>query len=289
MECLEPGAIHDEELLAYLEGEKVRPPVEQHLTKCQYCANRLAEFRRIELTLTSKLYRWDCPPTQVLGEYELGMLSNELAAAVTNHLSICVRCAGEVASLTEFLANDPRLAESVPQISVSVPLVASASSNNHHPVQDAKRVLDNVRERSTAGIRRIVAVLVPPAPGLAFQRGKSAQSALWPRRYMAEDITISVHVDRGTSRRDALQLIGFVTRKDDVLESLQGVAVQLVSQTNAQNVQGAQHAQYTQYRQSIDELGNFVFSSVAPATYTLELQFPESTIVVDELPVAFQD
>ena len=42
MECLEPGAIHDEELLAYLAGEKVRRPVEQHLTMCQYCANRLA-------------------------------------------------------------------------------------------------------------------------------------------------------------------------------------------------------------------------------------------------------
>ena len=282
MECLKPGAINDEELLAYLAGEKVRPLVEQHLTRCQYCANRLAEFRRIEHTLTSKLYRWDCPPAQVLGEFQLGMLSNELAAAVTNHLSICVLCAAEVASLTEFLANDPMLAEPVPQLAASVPLVPSAS-NNHHPVQDAKRVLDNVRERSTAGIRRIAAILVPPAPRLAFQRGESAQSALWPRRYMAEDVSISVHVDRGTSRRDALQLIGFVTRKDDALESLQGVAVQLVSQMDAQS---AQHAQYTQ---SIDELGNFVFSSVAPATYMLELQFPESTIVIDELPVAFQD
>src|SRR5579863_10411275 len=255
MECLKPGAIHDEELLAYLAGEKVLPLVEQHLTTCQYCANRLAELRHIELALTSKLYRWDCPPTQVLGEYQLGMLSNELSAAVANHLSMCVPCAAEVTSLTAFLVNDPMLAEPVPQIAVSVPLVPSASSNNHHPVQDAKRVLDNVRERSTAGIRRIAAILVPPTPRLAFQRGESAQSALWPRRYMAEDISISVQVDRGTSRRDALQLIGFVTRKDDVLESLQGVAVQLVSQTNAQNVQ---------YRQSIDELGNFVFSSVAP-------------------------
>lgn len=283
MECLKPGAINDEELLAYLAGEKVRPLVEQHLTRCQYCASRLAEFRRIELTLTSKLYRWDCPPAQVLGEYHLGMLGNELAAAVTNHLGMCVLCAAEVVSLTEFLANEPVLAEPVSQLAASVPLVPSASSNNHHPVQDAKRVLDNVRERSTAGIRRIAAILVPPAPRLAFQRGESAQSALWPRRYMADDISISVHVDRGTSRRDALQLIGFVTRKNDALQSLQGVAVQLVSQAN---VQSARQAQYTQ---SIDELGNFVFSSVAPATYTLELQFPESTIVIDELPVAFQD
>ncbi|MEO8972666.1 MAG: hypothetical protein ABI406_13835 [Ktedonobacteraceae bacterium] len=275
MECLEPGAIHDEELLAYLAGEKVRPLVEQHLTTCQYCANRLAEYRRLELTLSSKLFRWDCPPTQVLGEYELGMLSKELGTAVQNHLSMCVQCAEEVASLAGFLAHDAMLAEPVSQIAVSMPGVAS--SNNHHTVQDVKRVLDNVRERSIAGVRRIAATLMPPAPRLAFQRGESVQSALWPRRYTAEDISISVQVDRGTSRRDALQLIGFVTRKDVALESLQGIPVQLVSQTDAP------------YRQSIDELGNFVFSSVIPATYTLELQFPESTIVIDELPVAFQD
>ncbi|HLX38964.1 MAG TPA: hypothetical protein VKR42_00445 [Ktedonobacteraceae bacterium] len=277
MECLDPGAIHDEELLAYLAGEKVRPLVEQHLTTCQYCSNRLADYRRLELTLSSKLFRWDCPPNQVLGEYELGLLSKELNAAVKNHLSMCVQCAAEVASLVGFLANDPMLAQPVPQVAVSMPSTLVVSSNNHHTLQDVKRVLDNVRERTTVGVRRIAATLVPPAPRLAFQRGESAQAAFWPRRYTAEDISISVQVDRGTSRRDALQLIGFVTRKDVALESLQGVPVQLVAQDDAQ------------YKQSIDELGNFVFSSVAPATYTLELQFPESTIVIDELPVAFQD
>lgn len=277
MECLEPGAIHDEELFAYLAGEKVRPLVEQHLTICQYCANRLAEYRRLELTLSGKLFRWDCPPAQVLGEYQLGMLSKELSAAVQNHLGMCVHCAAEVASLTGFLANDPMLVEPVPQIAVSMPLTASSNNHNRHPAQNVKDVIDNVRERSSAGIRRIAATLMPPAPRLAFQRGESAQAALWPRRYTAEDISISVQVDRGTSRRDALQLIGFVTRKDVALESLQGVPVQLVSQADAQ------------YKQNIDELGNFVFSSIAPATYTLELQFPESTIVIDELPVAYQD
>ena len=277
MECLEPGAIHDEELLAYLAGEKVRPLVEQHLTTCQYCANRLVEYRHLELTLSSKLFRWDCPPTSVLGEYELGMLSKEMSAAVQHHLSMCVLCTAEVASLTGFLANDPMLAQPVSQVAASVPLTASSNNHNHRPVQDVTGILDNMRERTRAGIRRIAATLVPPAPRLAFQRGESAQNAEWPRRYTAEDISISVQVDRGTSRRDALQLIGFVTRKDVALESLQGVPVQLVSQAD------------TQYRQNIDELGNFVFSSIVPATYTLELQFPESTIVIDELPVTFAD
>src|SRR5690348_15054930 len=75
MECSKQGAIRDEELLAYLAGEKVRPFVVQHLAECQRCAAQLAAYQRIELTLTSKLYRWDCPPSQVLGEYYLGLLS----------------------------------------------------------------------------------------------------------------------------------------------------------------------------------------------------------------------
>ncbi|HYU71749.1 MAG TPA: hypothetical protein VEL31_03625, partial [Ktedonobacteraceae bacterium] len=61
MECIEPGAIRDEELLAYLAGERVRPVVAQHLTKCQHCSSQLANYRQIELMLTGKLYRWDCP------------------------------------------------------------------------------------------------------------------------------------------------------------------------------------------------------------------------------------
>src|SRR6266704_6991949 len=111
MECSEPGTIRDEELLAYLAGERVRPDVQQHLAQCQGCSAKLVDYRRMELSLTRKLYRWDCPPNQVLGEYQLGLLSKELTAAVKNHLSMCVLCAAEVATLTEFLAHDPWLAE----------------------------------------------------------------------------------------------------------------------------------------------------------------------------------
>src|SRR5713226_7747690 len=109
MECTEPGAIHDEELLAYLAGEKVRPLVVQHLAKCQQCSSKLMDYHHIELMLTSKLYRWDCPTNQILGEYQLGLLNNERALAVKVHLSNCVLCAAEVATLAAFLTNDPLL------------------------------------------------------------------------------------------------------------------------------------------------------------------------------------
>jgi hypothetical protein len=269
MECSEPGTIRDEEVLAYLAGEKVRPVVQQHLLRCQRCSSLLADYRRMELSLTSKLYRWDCPPNQVLGEYQLGLLSDDLAAAVKIHLSTCILCSAEVATLTQFLANDPMLVERVS--------VQSSPLNNHKRVpQEAKRLINHLHDRSGIQVRRIVATLLPPQPRFAYQRN-AAGSEIWPRRYTAEGLSISIQIERGTSRRGLLQLIGFVTRRGATLESLQGIPVVLSAQPS------------TVYTQNIDELGNFVFSSVSPATYTLELQFPESTIVIEQLPIALQD
>ena len=280
MECTKPGAIRDEELLAYLAGENVRPFVVQHLAECQHCSSQMAAYQRVELALTSKLYRWDCPPSQVLGEYQLGLLSKELTAAVKNHLAMCVLCATEVVTLTEFLAHDPLLTERAPVPSVSVQ--TSSPHNNHRSGQGAKGVLDRLSDRSRAGVRRIVATLLPPQPRFAYQR-EISQATLWPRRYSAEDLSISIQVERGTSHRDTLQLIGLVTRKGEALGVLQGTPVLLSAQDVGISFAG------TQYMQSIDELGNFIFSSIAPATYTLELQFPESIVVIDQLPLALQD
>lgn len=281
MECSEPGLIRDEELLAYLAGEKVRPLVGQHLARCQRCSAQLAAFQRIELSLTSKLYRWDCPPNHVLGEYQLGLLSKELSAAVRNHLGMCTLCAAELATLTEFLANDPVLEERssparTPQL--------SPTNNNHRAQQGVKGVLDILREQSQAGARRIIATLIPPQPRLAFQRDLT-QTTLWPRRYRAEDVSISIQVERDSSQQDRLQLIGFATRQGKDLASLQGTSI-VLSIADAQGTQPG-----VEQLQSIDELGNFVFSALAPATYDLEMHMPESgsTIIIDHVPVTLQD
>jgi hypothetical protein len=268
MECSEPGTIRDEELLAYLAGERVQPFVEQHLSRCQGCSAKLANYRRMELSLTSKLYRWDCPPNKVLGEYQLGLLNKELTTAVTLHLSSCMLCAMEIAALSQFLANDPMLAERVS--------MRPASPNNHRSSQEVKSLVRRLRDVSDVQTRRVIAVLLPPQPRFASQR-EVVSTEVWPRSYSAEDFNISIQLERGASRRDPLQLFGFVTRKGTALESLQGIPVILSSETNAV------------YKQNIDELGNFVFSSLSPATYTLELLLPDSTIVIEQLPITLQD
>lgn len=277
MECNAPSAIRDEELLAYLAGEMVRPFVTEHLAHCQRCTAQLASYQELENLLTSKLYRWDCPPNEVLGEYQLGMLSKEMTAAVRHHLGICVLCASEVAALAGFLANDPALEERAVPARVAVSNLAK-QNNHNHAAPGFKQVIDRLREQSGTGVRRILATLIPSQPQVAFQRGMQEQK-LWPRRYIAEDINISLQVEQDTIRRDFVQLIGLVTRKGQAVGTLEGMQVQLSSQANDLPQTSAPQTE------RVDDLGNFVFAGVAPSTYLLELQLPESVIVIDQLPI----
>jgi len=272
MECSNPGAIRDEELIAYLEGESVRPAVLQHITHCQYCSSQATLYRQMELKLIRNLYRWDCPPNQVLGDYQFGLLSPQQAAEVGSHLHMCVLCKAEVATLTEFLANDPML---VPQRQLST----RPAVNAVRPGQEAKRILENLRDTSLTGTRRIIATLLPQQPRLAHQRDTAPQTSVWPRRYTAEDVNISVQVERAGSHRDLFQVIGFVARKGTTLEMLDGTLVKLTMQTSTST---------TEYAETIDDLGNFVFASVVEGTYALEIHFLEGIVVIDSLQVALQ-
>ncbi len=272
MECSNPGAIRYEELFAYLEGESVRPVVRQHLATCQYCSSQAKTYQRLELKLINNLYRWDCPPNQVLGDYEFGLLSPQQSAEVGSHLSACVLCKAEVAQLTEFLANDPVL---VPQSHV----VARPAVNAVRPVQGAKRALDDLRDTSFAGVRRILATLVPQQPRTALQRNGSQQLAAWPRRYTAEDVNVSIQVERSTDSKDMLQVIGFVARKGITLEASDGTPVKLIQQTPTSMREEAE---------LIDDLGNFIFPAVVAGTYMMEIHFKEGIVVIDQLPIEIQ-
>ncbi len=260
MECSEPGAIRDEDLMAYFSGDQVHPAIAQHIASCQSCSSRLASYQQVERVLTGKLFRFDCPPNQMLGEYHLGMLSQHQASLVSNHLRICGFCNTEIAQLKSFLGADPLLVKRTP-----------VARNNHAHVQDIRQAARRVREQAEAGARRIAAILVPQQPGLALQRNASQLAPAWPRRYNAEDISIAVQIERASN--NTLQVLGIVSRNDTQPEALEGTPVQLISGTAAP------------YSQTIDDLGNFLFPSVVPATYTLELHFASGIVVIDQLPV----
>src|SRR5438552_3937548 len=141
----------------------------------------------MERTLLKKLYRWDCPLNQELGEYQLGLLSHEQATKVRDHLSECVLCVAEIATLNEFLANDPMLVERTVAAPQSVPALVS-TQNNHRPGQEAKRLLETLREQSLTSARRIIATLLPPPPTLALGGVRGIQE-VWPRLYAADDVS----------------------------------------------------------------------------------------------------
>lgn len=275
MECSQPGAIRDEEFIAYLEGENVRPAVVEHLAHCQKCSAQLAAYQRMERTLTRKLYRWDCPSNQLLGEYTLGVLDHGKAVTIRAHLSICVLCTAEMATLTNFLAADPFLQTRMPE-EARQEVVLPTSATMYSAAQEVRRKIEHVGEQTLVGVRRIAALLLPPQPDLVYQRSSMQQTGSWPRNYQAEDILISLQLESSPKQRGKLQLIGFVTRQGQSVAALQGICTQLTPS------EGVVQTQY------IDELGNVIFSALLPATYTLELQFPEGTVVVEHLAVQFQ-
>lgn len=269
MECREPGTIRDEDFIAYLEGEFVQPAIVQHFAQCQHCSSLLKAYRNIELKLASQLYRQDCPSNQILGEYQMGLLDDQRASEIRHHLSLCMLCVAEVATLTKFLANDPMFVE--------IARLNSSSLNHHVSVQGTTNILDHSRSQSRDHVQRILASLLPPRHNFALRHDASPLNAQWPRCYTAEDVDISLHIERKISRKELFQLVGLVTRKNASPDTLEGTPVQLSSPTNEIAMQ------------SIDELGNFLFSSIAPTTYLLELFFPENIIVIDQLRVGEQD
>src|SRR5439155_20818539 len=146
-------------------------------------------------------------------------------------------------TLHEFLANDPMLVERTVDAPQSVPVVVS-KQNNHHPGQEAKRLLETLREQSLTSARRIIATLLPPPPTLALGGVRGIQE-VWQRLYAADDVSIDMQLERIPKRKDVLRLNGIVARRGMALQALQGTSVQLSSQAQAV------------YTQTIDELGNF--------------------------------
>jgi hypothetical protein len=207
----------------------------------------------------------------MLGEYQLGLLDGPAAAQMRNHLSWCELCRAEVASLTVFLAQGPLPVELSP-----VEAQSTAAVYNRQPVQAARRVWERVHDQAQEGVRRVIASLLPQQPRAAYLRGATQQGAEWPRRYEGEDVNISLQLEQSPGRDDTLQLIGLIKRNGMPLEALVGTQVQLSSSP-----------QIT-YTQQIDDLGNFIFASLTPATYALEVRFPDKVVAIEQLVITSQ-
>lgn len=226
----------------------------------------------MERKLIRKLYRFDCPPNILLGEYQLGLLDAPMVAQVEKHLSRCDLCRAEMKSLTGFLAQGPLSFELSP-----VEAQSTATVYDRQPVQAARRVWERVQDQAQEGVRRVIASLLPPQPRAVYLRDATQQGAEWPRRYEGEDVSISLQLEQSPGRDGVLQLIGLIKRDGVALGVLAGTPVQLSSSP-----------QMT-YTQQIDDLGNFIFASLTPATYTLEVRFPDKVVAIEQLVIIGQE
>ncbi len=132
--CIDPQTVTPDSLLMYLDGE-APAEVSQHVAACPACAAEAASLNRLQEQLGAALFRFDCPPSQVLGEYAIDLVTPEDRTSVAQHVVDCPRCTSELRSMREFLVADDLLLPA--------------------------------RSGVVAGLRRIVASLFPPAPALA--------------------------------------------------------------------------------------------------------------------------
>jgi anti-sigma factor RsiW len=101
--CIQPGAVTEDDLVAYAYGE-ADPAVARHVRTCPACAAAAAEYERLQHHLGGLLYRVECPPAETLAEFQLRLLPAIEQARVAAHVRACPRCAAEVATLGEDLA-----------------------------------------------------------------------------------------------------------------------------------------------------------------------------------------
>jgi anti-sigma factor RsiW len=181
MPCGLPPEPNDQELLAYLDGE-ADSQIEEHVARCPHCRERARQLARLQGQLTARLYRAVCPTTVELGEYHLGLLAGERAAAVARHLAECPHCARETGQLREYLD-------------------ALAPSAEPTPLEQVQVLV--------ARLVRHIAGSIQPAPALAPAYALRGEEA-GPLLYQAGDVQVSITVEADAARPGRRLLLGFV-------------------------------------------------------------------------------
>jgi anti-sigma factor RsiW len=244
MTCAMPPELQDRELLAYLQGE-ADDAVEAHLQKCPGCRQRARALAGLQARLTARLYRVECPTPHELGEYHLGLLPSEQAAALGQHLDRCLHCAAEVAQLAEYLRD------------LAPALEAS-------PVEQARDGVRRLVARLVEGWEGLSAPVPALAPAYAGVRGEPSE----PQVYAAGDVQIVLDVQADAAAPDRASLLGLVLgiEPDDVTVELR-------------------QAGETTGTAALDERGNFVLTGLQPGAYALRLAGPGVEVDIEALEI----
>lgn len=189
---MDPQAITPEDLIAFIEGEvseQVGATIEAN------AALRAAadDYARAQRQLQRRLYRFDCPPSFVLGEYDLGLLGPQERTRIAAHVVTCPHCMAELRMLRDFLA----------------------APDDAPPVGAMERM------------RRIVATLLPPPPRTSPYASLRGADDATTRTYQAGDVTITLDLGAPV-RRGRTSLVGLLWRNGDDPERSAGSTVALI-------------------------------------------------------------
>ena len=148
MGCNSRETLTEEQLSAAIDGQ-ASDNVLEHLASCPICSARLALARTAETTMRTRLYRFDCPSSQELTDYHMGLVNSTTDRQITRHLALCVTCQAEIETLRSFMHTDHPYAH----------LVA--------PTQAAPSL--------SSALHDLIASILPPTPQLAL-RGNSLRN-----------------------------------------------------------------------------------------------------------------
>jgi hypothetical protein len=190
MTCVMPPALTELEIDMLL-ADEAPPAVVEHHRRCPACAQRVARLAAEEASLRAHLFRADCPESLALGEWHLGLVSQQEARQIEAHLNVCPWCKQEIEELVAMLAAPP-------------------------VKMDA----------SFVGLRRLIASLATSLSGepsaVVAVRGGSKE----PLAFQADDVSLTLSTEPGPNGR--LTLIGFLTSSEGGLGALAGQTIQLL-------------------------------------------------------------
>src|SRR2546421_2337589 len=224
MDCLDAMAPNDEELLGFaLDEQPLSTTTSEHLEQCEICQQRLAEYKLVNSSIVSQLYRRLCPSGTQLSLYCADLLPDEERTRIASHILDCPLCTAEVAVTRLFMA---------------MPLL--------EPSREAAPL---------AAARRIYATLFRQQAQLVLRDGGTVSEKAWPRQYRAEAIDISLHLSRASSGQ--YMLLGILTSADSAesVDAFEGAKAELycVQENSDADKRNAENAIC---RAVVDDLGN---------------------------------
>jgi len=144
---------------------------------------------RLSDRLSTRLFRIACPTSLAVGEYHLGLLDDDLASKIAQHLRECPHCAGEAAQLKAYLDD-------------------LAPSLDFTPLQRVKVLIAELVDAARSS--RAAPGTPDLAPAFAGLRGEGGG----PNIYQVGDVQLTIEIQDDAEQPDRKAILGLITGTD---------------------------------------------------------------------------